>query len=128
MNKVFLSGRLTRDVEVKTTQKGMAWGRTGIAVDRRSKSNEIDFFNLVVWDKPAEIMGKYCFKGSRIAVEGRLQFSQYEDKNGTKKSSVDVIVENFEFMDGRGKTAGKKSATTDPDFDGEPVAPEDVPF
>ena len=65
MNKVTLSGRLTRDVETRRSQSGMALARTGIAVDRPTKNKEVDFFNLAAFDKTAEIMGKYCSKHYR---------------------------------------------------------------
>lgn len=127
MNKVTLSGRLTRDPEVRYTQKGMAWATSSIAVDRRSKEKAADFFNLVAWDKTAEIMGKYLKKGSKVLIDGHLQFSQYNDKNGDKKSKVDVIVDSLEFMDG--KPQGQKSddaPTPPPDYYGH--APDDMPF
>lgn len=127
MNKVTLSGRLTRDPEVRYTQKNMAWATSSIAVDRRSKEKTADFFNLVAWDKTAEIMGKYLKKGSKVLVDGHLQFSQYNDKNGDKKSKVDVIVDSLEFMDG--KPQGQKSddtPTPPPDYYGHD--PDDMPF
>lgn len=127
MNKVILSGRLTRDPEVRYTQKSMAWCSTGIAVDRRTKEKATDFFNLVAWDKTAETMGKYLKKGSKILVDGHLQFNQYEDKSGVKKSSVNVIVDSFEFMDAKpqDEKQSNNTATAPPDmgFD-----PEDTPF
>lgn len=127
MNKVILSGRLARDVVVRYTPSGKAYARTSIAVDRRSKEKSADFFNLTAWEKTAEIMEKYLKKGSKILVDGRLQFNQYEDKDGTKKSSVDVIVDSFEFMDA--KSQGDKSSgngpTPPPDMGHDP---NDMPF
>lgn len=121
MNKVFLSGNLTRDVEVRHTQSGKAYARMGIAVKRAFSKDAVDFFNLVAWEKTAEFCGKYFRKGSRVLVEGRLQTSDYE-KGGVKHNAVDVIVDNIEFA-GDGK---KKAA--DNDFDGEPIPPDDTPF
>ena len=101
MNKVILSGNLTRDPEVRYTQGGKAYARVGIAINRPfSKDKEVDFFNLVAWEKRAETMGKYLNKGSRIFVEGRLQTSSYE-KDGVKHNGIDIIVENVEFADSK---------------------------
>ena len=97
MNRVFLSGNLTRDPEVRYTQSGMAFARMGIAVNRRSKEKDaVDFFNLTAWEKTAEFCGRYLTKGSRVLVEGRLQTSSYE-KNGVKVTAVDIMVNNIEF-------------------------------
>ncbi len=103
MNKVFLSGNLTRDPEVRYTQSGMAYAKMGIAVTRpyQSKTNEgqptTDFFNLTAWNKTAEFCGRYLKKGSRVLVEGRIENNNYEDKNGVKHYSVDIRVDNIEF-------------------------------
>lgn len=122
MNKVILSGNLTRDVEVRQTQTGKAYARTGIAVKRPFSKDAVDFFNLTAWEKTAEFMGKWLNKGSRVLVDGRLQTSEYTDKNGNKVNAVDVIVENVEFADSK-----KKAASDDP-FGGTPVDDEDTPF
>lgn len=125
MNRITLSGNLTRDPEVRYTQSGKAYARLGIAVNRPfSKDKAVDFFNLVAWDKTAEIIGKYMSKGSRILVDGRLQTSKYKDKDGNDRTSTEVIIENFEFA-GDNK---KKSADPDDPYSGEPVYDEDTPF
>lgn len=83
MNKIILSGRLTKDPEVKIAQSGKAYTRVGIAVDRAfSKDKEVDFFNLVAFGKTAEFLGKRFSKGSKILVEGRVQIERYEGKDG----------------------------------------------
>ena len=126
MNRITLSGNLTRDPEVRYTQSGKAYARLAIAVNRRSNDKAVDFINLVAWDKTAEIMGKWLSKGSRILVDGRLQTSKYTGKDGNERTSTEVIIETFEFA-GDNK---KKSAVSDPDdpFAGEPVDDEDTPF
>lgn len=106
MNKVFLSGRLTKSPEVRYTQNGMAYARTGIAVTRQfSKNSEgqevTDFFNLVAWGKTAEFCGRYLEKGRRVLVEGRIQNDNYEDKNGVKHYSVSITVDSIEFADSK---------------------------
>ena len=105
MNRVFLSGNLTRDPEVRYSQTGMAFARMGIAVQRRVSKNkdanrdgkDVDFFNLVAFDKTAEFCGKYLTKGSRVLVEGYLQTSSYENRDGVKVNAVDIMVNNIEF-------------------------------
>lgn len=97
MNKIFLSGNLTRDPEVKYTQSGKTFARAGIAVNRPFAKDTVDFFNLVAWDKNADFLGKYFTKGQKAIIEGRLQTSTYENKDGVKVNAVDVIVENVEF-------------------------------
>ena len=96
MNKVILSGNLTKDPEVRYTQSGTAYARVGIAVKRPYSKDKatVDFFNLVAWEKRAEKMGNYLRKGSRIIVEGRLQTNSYE-KDGVKHNGIDIIVDNI---------------------------------
>lgn len=118
MNKVFLSGRLTKDPEMKQSGSYDIC-RTGIAVDRRMKKNEVDFFNLVAFGKTAEFLNRWFQKGSKLLVEGHLRSSQYE-KDGVKRYATDVIVDALEFADSK-----KKSSS---DFDGVPVDDNDTPF
>lgn len=108
MNKVILSGNLTRDPEVRYTQSGKALAKLGIAVNRPYSSGgegnapTVDFFNMTAWDKQAEFCGRYMKKGSSVIVEGRIQNNNYDDKNGVKHYSVDIQIDRIEF-------AGKKS-------------------
>ena len=113
MNRVFLSGNLTRDPEVRYSQTGMAFARMGIAINRRSKNKEanrdgkdVDFFNIVAFDKTAEFCGRYLTKGSRVLLEGRLQTSSYEAQDGSKRTSTEILIDNIEF-------AGSKRADGD---------------
>ena len=122
MNKIILLGRLTKDIELKETVSGKSYTRVGLAVDRPfSKNKEVDFFNLVAWDKTAEMMSRYFEKGRRILVEGRMQMNNYE-KNGVKVNGYDVVVVSVYFADDK-----KKAASDDP-FGGEPINNEDTPF
>lgn len=122
MNKVILMGRLTRDVELKYSQSGTAYARVGIAVDRPFKKDETDFFNVVAFGKTAEFLGKYFEKGRRILIEGRIQSSSYENKEGVKVNTVDVMAEQIEFADSKPKNgSGKKDDTfPPPDLDDSP--------
>lgn len=145
MNKVFLSGNLTRDPEVRYTQSGKAFTRMSIAINRRYKDKEptVDFFNLTAWEKTAEFCGKYLRKGSRVLVEGRLQTSNYENKDGVKVNSVEIVIDNIEFAsskradDGnsggndypvRQEPAQDKRDDYDKRFGGELIDENDTPF
>ena len=102
MNKVILIGRLTKDPELRYTQSGSAVCNCTLAVSRpftsQSGEQEADFINIIVWNKAAENLAKYMAKGRQLAVEGRLQIRNYEDKEGVKRWSTEVIANNVEFL------------------------------
>ena len=109
MNRVILSGNLTRDPEVRYTQKGKAYARVGIAVTRpyaKDREKATDFFTFVAWEKTAEFCGNYLKKGSRIIVEARLQPSNYENKDGVKVNTLEIVAENIEFGDTKRQSDG----------------------
>ena len=108
MNKVFLIGNLTRDPELSETANGGTICRFGIAVNRRSPSGEqTDFYNLTAFSKLAETIAKYKKKGDKVAVVGDIQLRQYEGNDGVKRLSVDVIVQDVEFLNtGRNPSGG----------------------
>ncbi len=117
MNKVILSGNLTKDVDVRATQNGKSVAKVGIAVNQGYGDKQTtDFFNLVAWDKTADLMSKYLHKGSKILVEGRLKNNNYEDNKGVKHYAVDVIVETVEFMDSKGSTKKESADSYDDDM------------
>lgn len=102
MNRVWLIGRVTRDIELRTTAQGMSVASFTLAVDRMKDKNgnkKTDFINCVAWQKSAETLAKYTQKGHKIAVEGRIQSRQYDAKDGTKKTAIDVIIAGFEFCE-----------------------------
>ncbi len=108
-NKVFLMGNLTRDIEMRHTPSNMAVGNFGIATNRKFKSGdgewreETTFVDCEVWGRTAETMSKYLHKGRPVFIEGRLKFDTWEDKNdGSKRSKLRVVVENFQFIDSGG--------------------------
>jgi single-strand DNA-binding protein len=101
MNKVFLRGNLTRDVETKQSSNGNWMARFGIAVRRDFKNADgeydSDFINCLAYNKIAEMLGKYFHKGSGIIVIGHIQTGSYDDRDGKKVYTTDVIVETVEF-------------------------------
>jgi single-strand DNA-binding protein len=113
-NKVILGGRLTSDVEVKTTQSGVSVANFSIAVNRRASAErraETDFHNCVAWRGNAELIGKYFSKGSSICIVGSLQNRSWEDNNGNKRYSTDVIVDEVAFVDSKNDAQGTGTAT-----------------
>lgn len=102
-NKVVLVGNLTRDIELRYLPSGVAIGKTGIAVTRKYSSNgekkeETCFVDLDFFGKLAEIANQYTHKGSKILVEGRLKFDQWQDQNGQNRSKHSIYVENMEML------------------------------
>ena len=90
MNVIILTGRLTRDPELKFGQSGKAYSRFTLAVDRPMQKGEADFINCVAFGKTAELIGEYLRKGRKAGVTGRLQMGKYE-VNGEKRTSYDVV-------------------------------------
>jgi single-strand DNA-binding protein len=104
MNKVILVGNLTRDIEIRYSGAGLAIGKTGIATNRRFKTqtgemkDEVMFVDITFFGKTAETASKYFRKGSKILIEGRLSLEQWQDQSGQKKTKHSVIVESLEFI------------------------------
>lgn len=101
MNNVVLIGRLTKDPELRfIPNSGKAVARFSIAVNREfSKDKEADFFNIVVWGKTAEYVANYSQKGRLIAINGNLRNNNYEDKNGTKHYTIEVVANRVEILE-----------------------------
>ena len=101
-NKVIVAGNLTRDPELRFTQGGIPVCDFGIAVNRvRSKNEEVDFFDVSAWRELGETIANYKKKGDPILVEGRLQYRTWEAQDGSKRSKVDVVADNVQFLGGR---------------------------
>lgn len=100
MNLVVLTGRLTRDPELKYGQSGKAYSRFSLAVDRPFQKGEADFINCVAFGKTAELIGEYLRKGRKVGVQGSLQMNRYE-VNGEKRISYDVLVNSIEFLESK---------------------------
>lgn len=101
-NKVILLGNLTRDVEMRHTQSGMALAKFGLAINRKWSQNgeqkeSTCFVDCTAWGRQAEVLSQYVGKGSQLFVEGRLEYSTWEAEGG-KRSKLEVVVENFQFV------------------------------
>ena len=105
MNKIILIGNLTRDPESGTTPSGVSYCRFSVAVNRRfsKDGNEADYFNIVTWRGVAESCAKSLSKGRKVGVVGSLQIRNYETQDGAKRTSVEVIADEVEFLSPRGE-------------------------
>ena len=114
MNKALLIGRLTRDPELRTTPTGRNVCQFSIAVSRNftnaNGDREADFINCVVWDKQAENLVKYQKKGNQIAVDGRIQTRNYDDKDGKRVYVTEILATSISFLDSKGTNAGGSSS------------------
>lgn len=110
MNKVILTGNLTRDPELSTTNSGVSVCRFSIAVQRNFQNSEgereADFFNVTVWRTRAENCHRFLKKGSKCLVIGRLQNSTYEANDGSKRYVTDIVAEDVEFLGSRPSEGG----------------------
>ena len=141
MNKVILIGRLTRDPELRHTPQGTAVCQITVAVNRRGAQpgqQDADFINVSVWGVQAENVARYMTKGRQVAVEGRIQTRNYDDKDGKKVYVTEVIATNVQFLDSKGSGSDSSVSNTQPsnsfNFNQSPIqdAPttsvEDDPF
>ena len=105
MNNANLVGRLTRPVDLRYTQTGIAYGSFTLAVNRKYKNKdgerEADFINCVIWKKGAELLANYTQKGSLIGVSGPIQTRSYDNQQGQRVYVTEVLVENFDFLESR---------------------------
>ena len=140
-NHIVLVGRLVADPELRQTQDGTPVTSFRIAVNRpkgRSGQEQTDFFGVSVWRARAEIAAKYLQKGKPVLVSGRLQIREYTDRDGNKRTAVEVTADDFQFMDSRpsGDNGGgprqaapaAQASGELPDYEFQGDADEEVPF
>ena len=105
LNHIVLMGRLTRDVELRTTQSGVSVASFTLACDRdfggRDGEKETDFIDCVAWRSTADFAAKYFSKGRMAVVSGRLQIRPWTDKEGNKRYSTEIVVDNMYFGDSK---------------------------
>ncbi len=148
LNRIILIGRLTRDPELRYTPAGMAVASFSLANNRSystggEKKDQVSYFDCVAWSKLGEIITEYCKKGKMIAVEGRLQQRRWDDQDGNKKSKVEVVVENFQFLSsgkgqeddyhaepapGQSNAPSEHGKNTGQNFEENPFSDDDIPF
>ncbi len=143
INRVVLVGRLTKDVELRRTPSGAAVASFTLAVDNptfgANREKTSSFINCTAWNGAAEILGKYCRKGSQLGVDGRLQTRSYDRKDGTKAYVTEVIVENITLCGSKSTSNSSVNSSSDNDFmqpsndesldlSSDDIADDDLPF
>ncbi|MBP6880445.1 single-stranded DNA-binding protein [Candidatus Saccharibacteria bacterium] len=119
-NQVTIMGNLTKDPETRSTPSGQSVTNLSIAVNRSwtgkdgQVQDSVDYFDCVAWSKAGEIIAQYTQKGSKLLLSGRLQTRNWEDKNGSKHKSVEIVVTDFNFMDpaGGGNRGGSSPSSS----------------
>lgn len=116
LNRAVLTGRLTKDVDLRYTQGGTAVGSFILAVDRTFKNQqgerEADFVNCVIWRKSAENFANFVHKGSLVGVDGRIQTRNYENQQGTRVYVTEVVIDNFALLQSRNDSQNSASQTS----------------
>lgn len=118
LNKVILMGRLTADPELKQTANGVSVSSFSIAVERQyttqGQDRQTDFINIVAWRQTAEFICKYFKKGQMIALEGSVQTRNYEDRQGSKRTAFEVVVDQAHFCGGKNEGTARPAAANVP--------------
>jgi len=133
VNKVILVGRLGADPEVRYTPDGTMVTNFNLATDMQWKDKngeqvrKTEWHKIVTYRKLAEICGQYLAKGKLVYVEGRIQTRSWEDKEGNKRYTTEIIAANMQMLDTKGQAKGPEGAATKAEGEAEPL-PEDVPF
>jgi single-strand DNA-binding protein len=115
MNKVLLTGRLTRDPELRSLASGKAVTQFSVATNeyRTNGQEKSEFHNVVTWDRLAEICGQYLGKGQQVAVEGRLQTRSWDDDRGLRHWKTEVVASSVEMLSGRRKKDYEAESSAD---------------
>lgn len=111
MNKIQITGRLTTDVEKKTTTSGIEVASFSLAVKRPRTKDTTDFVNCTAWRQNAEYLSKYGRKGNLVGVSGVLTSRQYEDKNGNKRTAWEVQADDVEILTTKGQAENANDST-----------------
>lgn len=138
LNRVTIMGNLTRDPEIRYTQKGTAVCEIGLAInetwkgDDGQKNESTLFVDVTFWGKTAEVVGEHCKKGRPLYVEGRLQLDTWDDKQtGQKRSRLKVVGDNFQFLggrdDGERSSGQKQERRSEPTRTGPPRSQQGAP-
>ena len=139
LNHITLMGRLTRDPELRYTSSGTPVASFSLAVDRDfapkdGGEKQTDFIDCVAWRQTGEFASKYFQKGSMAAVKGRLQIRDWQDKEGNKRRSAEVVVDNIYFCGKKESPSGGEQVRSESDIrsalaiPGEPINDGDLPF
>ncbi len=113
-NKIFLAGRLTKDPELRYTNNNLAVCSFTLAVNRvfaKEGQQQADFIPITAWGKTAEFCSKYFVKGQKVIVIGRLQVRSWDDNEGKKRWSTEVVAEEVDFADGKKSSTGNSNTS-----------------
>lgn len=134
VNKVILIGNLGRDPEVRTTPGGQPVAKFSIATSQRWKNKQngqmeekTDWHNIVAWGRLAELCRDYLSKGRPVYIEGRLQTRSWDDKDGKKQYTTEVVAETLQFLGGRGEGTGAARPSAMAVGQSGPVGGDDIP-
>lgn len=111
MNNICITGNLTRDVEVRSTQSGISVCTFTVAVKRPHTKDTTDFLPCTAFRQTADFLGKYASKGRKVGITGILTARNYEDKNGNKRTAYEILVDSAEFLDSRQNAHGSNYTT-----------------
>lgn len=109
-NKVMLGGRLVAEPELKQTPNGIPVCSFSLAVNRKANRQETDFISCVAWRQAAEFLNRYFHKGSSVFIVGAIQTRTWTDSNNQKRTTVEIVVEEINFVDGKGDSKPSASA------------------
>ncbi len=130
MNRVCLIGRLTAKPELRTTSNNLSTTRFTLAVNRNfSNANgerEADFISIVAWRKQAENICQYLDKGSLVSVEGRIQTGSFDDKDGNKRYTTDVVADQVNFLESKGQRSANSQNSDVTPYDYQTTSSNDV--
>ena len=99
VNRVVLIGRLTRDPEIRTTTTGAKVAEFSLAVDKRNKDEGANFFRIKAWGNQAEYVSNYLTKGRLVAIDGRLDWRKWQDKEGQNRETIEIVAESVQGLD-----------------------------
>lgn len=118
MNRAMLVGRLTTKPELRYTSSNLPFARFSVAVNRTYSNaqgeRETDFINVVVWRKQAENVCNFLNKGSLVSVEGRIQTGSYDDKDGNKRYTMEVVADSVQFLESKAQSQNRSQASSEP--------------
>lgn len=127
INNAVIMGRLTADPELRTTGNGIGVCGFTVAVDRNyrpeGEERQTDFINVVAWRKTADFVSRYFRKGQMIAVQGSIQTRNYEDRNGNKRTAVEIVADNISFCGSKAETGAGGQNAGAPAPTGNPAPP-----
>ena len=112
MNKVIMIGNLTREPELSTVKDGVSVCKFDIAINGKGEQEQTQYFKIVAWRGLADNCDKYLQKGSKVAVVGKLDVREYDNKDGAKKTAVEIVADEVEFLSSKGtsKDSDKKES------------------